>query len=285
MKTVAALALVAFAGVASAAETLNLGSFLQTDSVRNQNISGLLSGSGYTRVQVSVNWTTASGGAWSDEALWALADNDITNAVDFYADPGAAGNSASSTAPVTLTWSAYTSKKINASTPLWFLSLQTYAPSSANWGNVRVTFDDAAATAPSGAINLGDVATTSDIFNLGLEASDFDTEIGLYNAWGGLLANDDDSGTGFTSLLTGLQLDEGTYYVAVGGYNTAFSTAFGVTPGTDFGSIGGLVNGTTFSGTLAEGGVQWYSFNVVPTPGAISVLALGGVIAGRRRRN
>jgi hypothetical protein len=135
-------------------------------------------------------------------------------------------------------------------------------------------------------VDLGVVANESDIFNIGTEASDFDTEIGLYSSTGALLANDDDSGAGLTSLISGNQLAAGTYYLAVGGFNTSFAPFFSVTGGSDTGNVGGLVNNTTFTGEItAPGQVLWYSFSVVPTPGAFSVLAMGGVIAGRRRRN
>jgi hypothetical protein len=285
MKTVAALALVAFAGVASAAETLNLGSFLQTSTVGERNITGQLTGSGYTSLSVSVDWTSVSGAAWSNEAIWAVTDAPLATAVEFYADPGPAGNSAGSTAPVTLTWNTFLSSPVGNSSPLWFLSLQTFSGSSANWSNVRLTFGNDTAPTPS-AVDLGVVANESDIFNIGSEASDFDTEIGLYSSTGALLANDDDSGAGLTSLISGNQLDAGTYYLAVAGYNSTFSPFFGVTGGDEVGNVGGLVNNTTFSGEItAPGQVLWYSFTVTPTPGAISVLAMGGVIAGRRRRN
>lgn len=283
MKTFAALFLAAVAGSASASEVLNLGSFVQNGTVRNEDISGMLSGGGYTSVQVTVDWSAGSGGPWSSEAIWALTDNDIDNATVFYADPGSASNSANDGSAVTLSWNTLTTKKINGANPLWFLSLQVFE-ANANWNNVTVTFGNDTAVAPSGAINLGVVATDTDVFDIGLEGSDFDTEIGLYNGWGGILGADDDSGTGLTSLLTGLQLEAGTYYFAAGGYDSEFATGFDALPGSDFGDIGGLINGIAFSGSIGAGEVQWYSFEVVPAPSSLALLGLGGLIAGRRRR-
>lgn len=286
-KIASALVLAAAAGFASASEVVNVGSFLQNDAVRNQNITGSLVGSGYTRAQVSVQWSAASGGPWSNEAIWALADNDITNATVFYADPGPAPNSASNGNAVTLTWSALLSRRVGASSPLWFLSLQTFAGSSANWNNVSVTFDTFAAPAPSSFINLGVVADDDDIFSLDTAGSDFDTEIGLFNDFGGLIASNDDDFPNLTSLIDNIQLEAGTYYFSVSGFNTNFNNdGFGAVPGlgSDGGSIGGSINGVTFSGSVASESVQWYSFQVVPTPGALSVLGLGALVAGRRRR-
>lgn len=284
MKSLSLLVLAALAGNAMASETINLGSFLQDGTVGEQNITGQLTGSGYTSVAVSVEWSPVSGGPWSSEAIWALTDGPLATAVEFYADPGPAANSANNGSPVTLTWNAFLSSPVGNSTPLWFLSLQTF-DAVANWGNVSLTFGNDVITPPS-SIDLGVVADETDIFNIGTEASDFDTEIGLYSSTGALLASDDDSGAGLTSLIAGNQLDAGVYYLAVGGFNTAFAGGFNVVGGDDTGVVGGVVNNTTFGGTIdSEGQVLWYSFTVVPTPGALSVLGLGAVVAGRRRRN
>ncbi|WP_047550982.1 T9SS type A sorting domain-containing protein [Psychroserpens sp. Hel_I_66] len=57
-----------------------------------------------------------------------------------------------------------------------------------------------------------------------------DTEIGLYSAFGNLISNDDDGGTDTLSLLTEQNLPAGTYYIAAGGFDTAFgNTEFNVT--------------------------------------------------------
>lgn len=285
MKSLSLLVLAALAGNAMATETINLGSFLQDGTVGERNISGQLTGSGYTSVSVEVDWSAVSGGPWSNEAIWALTDDGLAGASIFYADPGAAPNAAGNSSPVALSWNVLTSRRINASNPLWFLSLQTF-DATANWGNVRITFGNDTAPAPTGAFDLGVVADESDIFDIGTESSSFDTEIGLYNSWGGLLGFDDDSGAGLTSLLAANQLEAGTYYLAVGGFNTVFATGFDVTGGTSTGTVGGVVNNTSFSGTIdGAGQILWYTFTVTPTPGALSVLGLGAVVAGRRRRS
>jgi hypothetical protein len=98
-----------------------------------------------------------------------------------------------------------------------------------------------------------------------------DTEIGLFNAGGDLLAQDDDGGDGFLSLLqygngglAGAGLAAGEYYLAVGAFNTTFSGGFGAT-----------------STSLDTGSFQ---INLIPAPGAMALLGLGGLIVGRRRR-
>ncbi|MFT5846423.1 MAG: hypothetical protein ACI902_000465 [Psychroserpens sp.] len=66
------------------------------------------------------------------------------------------------------------------------------------------------------------------------EGSDFDTEIGLYDATGAFIrSNDDDDDTGGItpqSLFTETGLAAGTYYVAAGVFNVAYgATDFNVT--------------------------------------------------------
>ena len=62
-----------------------------------------------------------------------------------------------------------------------------------------------------------------------------DTELGIYDAAGNLLANNDDA-IGLLSVVT-WDLEPGTYFLAAGSYNTIFSTDFTVTAPTGAGSI------------------------------------------------
>ena len=129
--------------------------------------------------------------------------------------------------------------------------------------------------------------TFLDIDTEGSTIDGLDTEIGLYNAAGQRLADDDDDGTGFLSELSWGQtgprpiggavggngrdgsLAAGIYYLAVGGFNTNFGDAFNVT--TDSTDLGGVtVNFRT---------------NAVPEPGTMLALAAGlGFVVARRRR-
>ena len=101
-----------------------------------------------------------------------------------------------------------------------------------------------------------------------------DTEMGLYDAAGNLLDNNDDAGGGLQSELVVQSLAEGTYYVAVSAYNTTFgASGFGIAGGGDSGEIvlnfsDGLdVFGSAtavLDGADAAGGVAWFSFDVGP---------------------
>lgn len=82
---------------------------------------------------------------------------------------------------------------------------------------------------PADVDDLGVVALEAVPFEITTSGSDFDTEIALYDASGSVLAENDDVGGGnLTSLLQGVTLAPGTYYVAVAGYNVAFSDGFGI---------------------------------------------------------
>ena len=189
-----------------------------------------------------------------------------------------------------------------------------------NWEDLRITFNVFTPPTPPVSVDLGNVsngvypATTLatigaaaevdwycfnvtsaisalDIFG-GFPAGNFDTEFGLYDSNGFLVTTNDDyafpaaawsrmgfgggSGTdpdgegplapfGTNSGHSAAILAPGTYYLAAGAFNTNFGAS-------GFGAV-------STSAALGE-----YSVNFIPTPGALALLGLGGIIAGRRRR-
>ncbi|MBY0261700.1 MAG: hypothetical protein K2Q20_05120 [Phycisphaerales bacterium] len=184
--------------------------------------------------------------------------------------------------------------------PLAFNFRQAFTGANVvNWNNIRITLSGPVPAVPGDtvatAINLGTLnyggalnaagtsnagtvngkwfkfnlsAETHDFLDLSTFGSSFDTEIGIYDAAGNLIASNDDDGALLTSLL---QFDPpavpaaGQYFVFVGGYNTAFgATGFGVTPGTAVGA---------------------YQLSIIPAPGAAALMGLGGFLAARRRRS
>ena len=94
-----------------------------------------------------------------------------------------------------------------------------------------------------------------------------DTELGLYDSAGNLIDDDDDGGAGLYSSITAT-LDIGTYYIAVGEFNTVFGDFFSATGNGQFGDT--------------EGGDYW--INIIPEPGTALLLGLGVVGLIRRRR-
>lgn len=143
-------------------------------------------------------------------------------------------------------------------------------------------------TIPAGVTNIGDylsIRSSAGTIN--------DTEFALYDSLGNFVATDDDgalgaSGTFYSQFSwgtadpfatpgvtpdetnpgeTGATLAGGTYTLVVAGYNSVFGATIGaITPGTAVGT---------------------YNLDItynVPAPGALALLGLGGLVAGRRRR-
>ena len=108
--------------------------------------------------------------------------------------------------------------------------------------------------------------------NTGGSFADDDTEIGLYDSNGILIATNDDEDFDndiLTSLLdssTVGALADGTYYVAVGSYDTTYGAGFDA------------------ASTSTATGTNVVNFNFVPAPASAALLGLGGLAAIRRRR-
>lgn len=133
-------------------------------------------------------------------------------------------------------------------------------------------------------VNMGDVSTQT-----------IDTEIGLYDAAGNMIANDDDDGAGFYSALTfgnagprsytlgggisqmtaangrdgALAGGPAIYWLAVGKFNTTFGTTnWNVT--------------STATATTAQADLNFRT-DAVPEPGTIAALGLGAAVLLRRK--
>lgn len=299
-KVVGLMALVALAGTASA-ETFSLGTL--TANVGAANTTNVLAGTeagfsatgGYmltsmrlTGSLTEINGTT--GDFISENRLHVWGPNALAGAV-------AVGT-------VQASGSGYTGTV--GYNGLLYLTTPVFVPSGSTW-NYRFfnSVDDAPAgqadaeltgaslefnpfvAAPS-CINLGTLA--SGTFNVNTEGTTgiADTEIALFRSDGFLIGQDDDGGTGALSSFNAGSLADGTYYIAVGAFNSTFGNGFSATSAST--STGAYTvnatNGTstlTASGTLAAQGIAWYCFTV-PTPGSLALLGLGGMVAARRRR-
>jgi hypothetical protein len=150
-----------------------------------------------------------------------------------------------------------------------------------NWDSISITLNPAAA--PS-AVDLG-VLGAEGSYDIDTFGSNFDTELGLYDSTGNLIANNDDAGGGLQSQVIE-SLTEGTYFVVVGGFNTVFGNqGWAVGAGTRSGDYLLNINGVEVASSfLPSGQVSWYTFTVVPTPSTAALLGLGGLMAARRRR-
>ena len=143
------------------------------------------------------------------------------------------------------------------------------------------------------AVSIGDFSSASQIV-IDTNGSNFDTELGLFDAEGNLLDFDDDGGNGLQSRIDAGTLIDGTYFIAVGGFNTQFNDNFSVV--SSFSGSGNFalnVNGPAINGTIVGSEIDFFSFNVgaatvtttgvgffaTPTPGFANGLnAVDGVI-------
>ena len=162
---------------------------------------------------------------------------------------------------------------------------------------MTITFEPYVPVAPPASTDLGQLAVAGSAFQINTFGSDFDTELGLYDAAGIIVDTNDDAidDDGNSILQSQLEfadgLPAGEYYLALGGFNTGFGPlGFDAVPFA--GSAGGdyLLNypaGTT-ARVLDGETVQFFSFTVgVPEPTAAGLAGLtalfGGCLIGRRR--
>jgi hypothetical protein len=145
---------------------------------------------------------------------------------------------------------------------------------------------DGVVSPPSSFIDLGVVANQGNPLSMNTFGSDFDTEIGVYDMEGFLLADNDDAGGTLQSLIDFTSgLSAGDYYVALGGFNTAFFDAFAAAPGASSGNWTFIVGSSSASGTLAPDTIQWIRFQVVPEPMGLSAMIIGLFAFAVRRRS
>jgi len=136
---------------------------------------------------------------------------------------------------------------------------------------------------PENAASWGSVGVVGDLIDINTFGSLGDTELGLFDSLGGLISINDDA-QGLLSQIIFEPTSEGTYYIATGNYNSVFSLGFGAT-----GPVGAAVT-LTVNGAdvdfLVEGtGAFWTSFNIVPEPSSLSLVAFAGLALLRRRRS
>jgi hypothetical protein len=115
--------------------------------------------------------------------------------------------------------------------------------------------------------------TASLSFFAAFTAGDGDGIMQIVDAGGDVIAFDDDSGIGLMPALSIASLDAGTYYIGFSGFGDV-----------DFDSIDtdeladGAGHQENFGYKLSVG------FSIVPAPGSLALLGMGGMMIARRRR-
>lgn len=299
MKRAFALSAVAIAALSGAAagNVVNLGNLTANRDVRTMPVA-VPAGGAYTSYTVTVNWSATLGDVaelnpWSTEARWNLFDASRTTAyvANSFIGAGATG----STASTTLTWTGY--MPAQASGTMLSFGYYQFVPETydALWSNVSIAFGNLTPSTPN-AVFLGTVAANTPLtITTGGAIGDAefgnDTVLVVYDSAGNMVAYDNDGGPDAFSQLAGT-LEEGTYYAAVADFANGVNNprfGFDMTGGFDVGtttlSLTDGINSYTSTGeALGTGGVNWYSFSVVPTPGAVSLVGVCGVMGARRRR-
>lgn len=139
----------------------------------------------------------------------------------------------------------------------------------------------------------------------GLTGIETDTQLFLFDAMGVAIAMNDDAPAPYNGFLSALEAGSSLYsgrtngeivWIAVSGYDTDpqagaldifvdspfRSTARAATGAGAAGAVDGWAGSNTTGGTYR---ISLTGASAVPTPGALALLGLGGVVAGRRRRN
>ena len=288
-------ALALAAAAASAQVTLDLGTFVVDDDPSTGDISLTIPAGTYTSYSFTTDWSAGIGDPWSIEAIWAVTDGPAGDPnTTFYEDPGPSPDGQTNGDSVTLNWDGFFDIPVTSSGTAgeyFLLTLQTFPGSSATWANTTFTLGfDELQPPPSTMAMLdsdGSIESTLDAGEVEFYEFDYngtddfvistagsglqpdnDTELGLYDESGTLVLTNDDSGTFLSALVVnGGDIDAGTYYLAVGGFNTTFGPEFGA------------VSSSTNTGPITITGLS------VPEPTSLALLGLGGLAALRRRRN
>ena len=141
------------------------------------------------------------------------------------------------------------------------------SPGSITW--YTFTIGTVATGPPIDAVALGVVGNSNSPLQLSTAGSSIDTEIALFSSTGNLILENDDLPDGTRQgAITAPNLTPGTYFVAVGQYNTVFGDDFAAqsnstTPGNFILTAG---SEQPISGQAPPNGVQWFTFSISLPP-------------------
>ena len=223
----------------------------------------------YNSFTLKTDWVSG-GGAWSREAIWAIANNCLDDSTTvYYTHPGPNPESARNPDSVSLTWGGFLDLPIHGPHELWLLPLQTYGDSPSRWGNTVLELSfQMPPSPPALTADLGIVASEFRPFNI-TTFKDSDTELAVYSPTSRLVAENDDrlgrefgSGDVTSRIDFGNGLPAGDYIAAVGMFNTNFNHAYEIDAGAVGGDYGLQLPGNLFEGTLAAGEIAYVGFTI-----------------------
>lgn len=109
-------------------------------------------------------------------------------------------------------------------------------------------------------------------------AGDSDGVMQIVTAGGDVIAFDDNSGIGSMPAIQIEDLDAGFYYIGLSGFGDTDASSVGSDDLLDGLDAAGAPHGESFGYKLSVG------FTIVPAPGALALMGMGGVMMTRRRR-
>ena len=251
---------------APAQVVFDLGSFpVDTDAHTGNKTLSIPTGT-YNAYSISTDWSHLSGGAWSREAMWTLADGPLGESPTYYSYEGSAPNSAADENPVTLVWDGFLDLPITGPLDMSLIPLQFFGGSTGHWANAVIEFSFA--TPPSGPTLSADLGIVTNPFSpLSIITSgDFDTELAVYSSTGALIRSNDDApgSVTYSAINFGNGLPTGDYIAALGGFNTTFDDSYEIIAGAGAGNYGLDVEGISIDGVLAPNELAYIGFTVAP---------------------
>ncbi len=160
---------------------------------------------------------------------------------------------------------------INIAPGTYFLSVDSFGAGTSSIFDINLGISEFVPPEPPLAMPLGEIATTADDFQIdSLGSAPVDTEFGLYDSNGTLIGLNDDIDFDNDIFESGFaigagDLDAGTYYLAVGEFNTVYGDNF------DAVSEAGSIFDTDYvlnyvdqsmNLTIPAGDVDWVSFEI-----------------------
>ncbi|MCY2953445.1 MAG: hypothetical protein NTU53_15925 [Planctomycetota bacterium] len=293
---------------AASASIVVPGNLVTTNSLGQYlNVNGITGGP-YNRVTFTTNWSTNTFGATSMGA--AINFNLNPSFYNIIASLSSISGFQNNSNPTSLTAVCNLSMFVSSASALTMIRGQNISSGgfiSADWNATTLNFSyyQRPKPVPTGIIALGVRGNTSSAFSIttGGVPGGFDPAVGLYSSEGYLVASNVGAagnagivpetgimidGPAGDPGLSDLMLPQGTYYLFAGGAGTTFTRddfIASVPPDAMGGTLSGMVGDGSWGdqATLGTGEGRWYSFGVVPEPGALGVLVLAGMMLTRRR--
>lgn len=130
---------------------------------------------------------------------------------------------------------------------------------------------------PDPVIDLGTIANANEPLEINSLTSGFDTELGLFDSSGFVFAINDDGGGTLQSVMNFENgLSAGTWFMALGGFDTFYGDGFAVTAGVSGGSYTLNHPLGMETGALNSGQVIWFRFEIgaAPAPPSIDITSI-----------